>query len=306
LNSRRCSASTSRAGGQSRSRERAQTMDPLTLVKWPQLHVRKQLPRDRQDCQVDEPACASARTSRSPLMASPTHWLCPRSTNSFGPSHVPGAKGNARTWPTLAPKMPSGSGRRTYGDVGRGLKVLEQECEQGRLRLGLAQQSLRVLAPAQAHFPAPCASLLNGSRHCAGGEMIFTTNSFSRTRGGHRGLDAHRMSEKPLAREVMRYEESEQVGGHGVEGVWGGRRRGPVVADDERVHGTRKIVCEDIVESEALVNRVADAETLRCGERERGVGGRTHRRYSGGRRARFYSGQGMRRGQARRASRRGK
>jgi hypothetical protein len=52
--------------------------------------------------------------------------------------------------------------------------------------------------------------------------MIFTTNSFCRTRGGHRGLNAHRMSEKPLAREVMRCEESEQVGGHGVEGVWGG------------------------------------------------------------------------------------
>jgi hypothetical protein len=52
----------------------------------------------------------------------------------------------------LAPKMPSGSRRRTYGHVGRGLEVREQDREQGRLRLGLAQHSLRVLAPAQAHF----------------------------------------------------------------------------------------------------------------------------------------------------------
>jgi hypothetical protein len=63
-----------------------------------------------------------------------------------------------------------------------------------------------------------------------------------------------------------------------VVGVWGGRRRVPVVTDDKRVHGTRKIVCQDIAESEALFNRVADAETLRYGEQERGVGGRTHRR----------------------------
>jgi hypothetical protein len=152
LNSRGCSASSSGAGGQSRSRERAQTMGPLTLVKWPQLHVRKQLPRDRQDRQVDEPARASARTSRSPLIASPTHWLCPRSTNSFGPSHVPGAKGNARTWPMLATKMPSGSRRRTYGHVGRGLELREQKREQGRVWLGLAQHSLHFLAPAQAQF----------------------------------------------------------------------------------------------------------------------------------------------------------
>jgi hypothetical protein len=80
--------------------------------------------------------------------------------------------------------------------------------------------------------------------------MIFTANCFSRTRGGHRGLAAHRVSEKAHAREVIRREESEDVGGHGVVGVWGGRGRVPVVAEVKRVHGTRKIVCKGIAEIE--------------------------------------------------------
>jgi hypothetical protein len=202
----------------------------------------------------------------------------------------------------LAPSMPSGSRRRTYGDVGRGLEVLEQTKFRAGTRAGSAPSRSCAAQPTRpcasvGPFPAPCASLLHPSRHCAGSGMIFTTNSFSRTRGGHRGLDAHRMSEKSLAREVMRWEERSRS----VAMAW---KWVPVVADDERVHGTRKLVCEENAESEALVNRVADAEILRCGERGSGVGGRTHRRYSGGRRARFYSGQGMCCGQARRASRR--
>jgi hypothetical protein len=80
--------------------------------------------------------------------------------------------------------------------------------------------------------------------------MIFTANSLSRTRGGHRGLTADLVPEKPHAREVMRCEESEDVGGHGVVGVWGGRGRVPVVAEVKRVHGTRKIVCENTAERE--------------------------------------------------------
>jgi hypothetical protein len=108
--------------------------------------------------------------------------------------------------------------------------------------------------------------------------MLFNTNSFSRTRGGHHGLAAHRVSEKLRAREVMRREESEDVGGHGVAGVWGGRGQVPVVAEVKRVHGTHKIVRENITERVPVVIRVSDADTLRCEERERGVGGRTHRR----------------------------
>jgi hypothetical protein len=118
----------------------------------------------------------------------------------------------------LAPKMPSGSRRRTYGHVGRGLEVREQNASRAgsvSVLRSTAYASLRQRRP----IPASCASLLSGSRHRAGGGIIFTTNGISRTHGGHRGLDAHRVSEKPSARKVMRCEESEQVGGHGVVGV---------------------------------------------------------------------------------------
>jgi hypothetical protein len=74
--------------------------------------------------------------------------------------------------------------------------------------------------------------------------------------------------EKPPGREVMRREESEDIGGHGVVDVWGGRGRVPAVAEVTRVHGTRKIVRENIIERVPVVIRVADAETLRYEERE--------------------------------------
>jgi hypothetical protein len=48
----------------------------------------------------------------------------------------------------------------------------------------------------------------------------------------------------------MRHEESEDVGGHGVVGVWGGRGRVAVVTEAKRIDETYKIVCENIAERE--------------------------------------------------------
>jgi hypothetical protein len=99
----------------------------------------------------------------------------------------------------------------TYGPVGRALGVREQEREQGWLYLGRTQHSLRILTPAQAHF-LHLVLRCWAARAIAPAGMRFTA-SFSRTCGGHRDLAAHRMSERPHARECMRREESEDVVG---------------------------------------------------------------------------------------------
>jgi hypothetical protein len=54
-------------------------------------------------------------------------------------------------------------------------------------------------------------------------------------------------------REIMRREESEDVGGHDVVGEWGDRGRVAVVAEVKRVHGMRKIVRENIAERVAFL-----------------------------------------------------
>jgi hypothetical protein len=98
-------------------------------------------------------------------------------------------------------------------------------------------------------------------------EMIFTTNErFSRTRSGHRG---HRVPENSHAREFMRREESEDVGGHGGVGVWGGSGRVPWL------RMISKIVSENIAERVLVVSQVPGADTLRCEERVQGAGGST-------------------------------
>jgi hypothetical protein len=154
----------------------------MKRVKRLEPHVRKEPFRNRRALSVDVPARAIVNTRRHAQRPARARALLALDERRRALSRATAGRERERADVADARAKHDEREPEAYGPVGRDLEVREQEREQGRVRLGLAQQSLRERRPIFCTLRIASTCAANAGSIAPTAKVISSTTSFSRPR----------------------------------------------------------------------------------------------------------------------------